>query len=304
MKHLIFLPRNTQKNTENIYRIFCGIPRNSVVKTLQAVVFTLFFAMSCGVKAKSFATLDWTVAETLIALGEKPVAVGDVKSYQQWVSKPALPNDTLDLGVRMQPNPEQILALKQDDHDLHFINSSFYAQATAMLEPFSSVTLIDFYKEGDAWQNIVNASRKVAFIADKQTEFEQLMANYLQKIGEIRPLVQSYLERPITLVQFIDTRHLRIYAANSPFGAVLSQLGFRNAWNGSQNAWGFETIDVTQLAKLAENSRLVVVKTISCEYWFRPALQHLVATFSYGKRSVNFTGSVDIRWYSFRSMLC
>lgn len=68
------------------------------------------------------------------------------------------------------------------------------------------------------------------------------------------------MERPIALVQFIDTRHLRIYAANSPFGAVLSQLGFHNAWSGSQNAWGFETIDVTQLAKLAPNSRLVVVK--------------------------------------------
>ena len=125
MKRLIFLPRNTQKNTESIYRIFREGSCNSVVKTLQAVVFLLFFAISCGVKAKSFATLDWTVAEALIALGEKPVAVGDVKSYQQWVSKPALPNDTLDLGVRMQPNPEQILALKQGDHDLHFINSSF-----------------------------------------------------------------------------------------------------------------------------------------------------------------------------------
>ncbi|ABN75088.1 ABC-type Fe3+-hydroxamate transport system, periplasmic component; FhuD [Actinobacillus pleuropneumoniae serovar 5b str. L20] len=220
----------------------------------------LFFVISCGVKAKSFATLDWTVAETLIALGEKPVAVGDVKSYQQWVGEPALPNDTLDLGVRMQPNPELILTLKQGDHDLHFINSSFYAQATATLEPFSSVTLVDFYTEGDAWQNIVNASRKVAFIADKQAEFEALMTSYWQKIDEIRPLVQPYLERPIALVQFIDTRHLRIYAANSPFGAVLSQLGFHNAWSGSQNAWGFETIDVTQLAKLAPNSRLVVVK--------------------------------------------
>ncbi|WP_419852267.1 iron-siderophore ABC transporter substrate-binding protein [Actinobacillus pleuropneumoniae] len=260
MKQLIFLPRNTQKYTENIYRIFRGVPCNSVVKTLQAVVFLLFFVISCGVKAKSFATLDWTVAETLIALGEKPVAVGDVKSYQQWVSEPALPNDTLDLGVRMQPNPEQILALKQGDHDLHFINSSFYAQATATLEPFSTVTLVDFYTEGDAWQNIVSASRKVAFIADKQAEFEQLMTNYWQKMDEIRPLVQPYLERPIALVQFIDTRHLRIYAANSPFGAVLSQLGFHNAWGGSQNAWGFETIDVTQLAKLAPNSRLVVVK--------------------------------------------
>lgn len=42
MKQLIFLPRNTQKYTENIYRIFRGVPCNSVVKVLQAVVFLLF----------------------------------------------------------------------------------------------------------------------------------------------------------------------------------------------------------------------------------------------------------------------
>ncbi|WP_208790025.1 iron-siderophore ABC transporter substrate-binding protein [Actinobacillus vicugnae] len=233
---------------------------------LQAVAFLWFFTLfastifSSKVQAKSFATLDWTVAETLIALGERPVAVGGVKSYQQWVSQPALPAETLDLGVRLQPNPEQLLALKQDNHDLHFINSGFYAQATPTLAPFSEVSLVDFYQAGDAWYNMVNASQKVAQLVNRERQFEQLMADYWQKIAEIRPLVQPYLTRPIALVQFIDTRHLRIYAPNSPFGAVLTQLGFTNAWQGSQNLWGFETIEVTQLAKLAPNSRFVVVK--------------------------------------------
>lgn len=248
-----------------------------MTKTLQAVIFYLFFATIA--QAKSFATLDWTVAETLIALGEKPVAVGDVKSYQQWVGEPVLPNNTLDLGVRMHPNPEQILNLQKREHDLHFINSRFYAQTTPTLAPFSHVTFVDFYAEGDVWENIVKASREVAELTGRQAEFDQLMANYTQNIAEIRPLVQPYLERPIALVQFIDTRHLRIYAPNSLFGVVLTQLGFINAWQGSHNLWGFETIDVTQLAKLAPNSRFVVVKpypvNIASALQYNTLWQHL-----------------------------
>lgn len=236
-----------------------------IIKTLQAVIFSLFFANSlfAGEPQKGIATLDWTVAETLIALGEKPVAVGDVESYQKWVKEPALPDSVKDLGIRLQPNPEQLLILSHslEAQPLHFINSGFYASVTPLLAQFSpQVDIVDFYREGDAWQNILTASEKVAELIGKPQAFQQLHQGYLQKIEQIRPLVQPYTDRPILLVQFIDTRHLRIYAKNSPFGAVLSQLGFENAWNGSQNHWGFEVIEVTQLAKLPQNSRFVVVK--------------------------------------------
>lgn len=236
-----------------------------IINTLQAVIFSLFFANSlfASEPQKGIATLDWTVAETLIALGEKPVAVGDVESYQKWVKEPALPDSVKDLGIRLQPNPEQLLMLSHslEAQPLHFINSGFYASVTPLLAQFSpQIDIVDFYREGDAWQNILTASEKVAELIGKPQAFHQLHQGYLQKIEQIRPLVQPYTDRPILLVQFIDTRHLRIYAKNSPFGAVLSQLGFENAWNGSQNHWGFEVIDVTQLTKLPPNSRFVVVK--------------------------------------------
>src|SRR3712207_5977723 len=98
-----------------------------MLKRILAVVFALFLVNSVWANASKpcIATLDWTVAETLIALGEKPCAVGDVKSYQQWVGEPALPENTLDLGIRLQPNPEQIFLLTQTVPP-HFINSSFY----------------------------------------------------------------------------------------------------------------------------------------------------------------------------------
>lgn len=238
---------------------------SNLMKLLQAVVFSLFFTNTIFAiePQKGFATLDWTVAETLIALGEKPIAVGDVESYQKWVKEPALPENVEDLGIRLQPNIEQLLLLSHSlkAQPLHFINSSFYAQATPLLERFAQqVDIVDFYREGEAWQNILSASEKVAELVGKTEAFHTLKQGYLQKIEKIRPLVKPYLNRPVALVQFIDTRHLRIYAKNSSFGAVLSQLGFENSWQGSYNNWGFEVINVTQLASLPQNSRFVIVK--------------------------------------------
>lgn len=235
------------------------------LRTLQAVISTLFFTnfVWAGTPMKGFATLDWTVAETLMALGEEPQAVGDVKSYQQWVGEPKLPDYIMDLGIRLQPNPEQLLMLSQSPYaqPLIFINSSFYAQTTPLLEKFAKqVEIVDFYRAGDAWQNLQQATERVAQLIGKPHAYVRLMNHYLQKIAEIRPLVALQTNRPIALVQFIDARHLRIYAENSPFGAVLKQLGFHNAWQGGANQWGFETIEITQLMKLPENSRFVVIK--------------------------------------------
>ncbi len=248
-----------------IRRIFSTLSRlRERGKCLQAIIFSLFFAnpLSAGEPQRSLATLDWTVAETLIALDEQPKAVGDAKNYKVWVSEPKLPEHTLDLGIRLQPNPEQLwqLSTQVEAQPLLFINSSFYASTTPMLEKFGKVHLVDFYKEGEAWQNVVDATKQIANIIEKPEQADRLLDKYWQKIAEIRPLVKPFTDRPVLLVQFIDTRHLRVYAENSPFGAVLSQLGFKNSWQGNHNSWGFEVIEVTQLVKLPPESRFVVVK--------------------------------------------
>ena len=61
-------------------------------------------------------------------------------------------------------------------------------------------------------------------------------------------------------MQFIDTRHLRIYGENSLLGAVIQQLGFKNAYLPEVNYWGFQNIEITELAKLPKNTRFVVIK--------------------------------------------
>lgn len=238
---------------------------NILLRRLQAVIFFSFFVLSAyaGEPEEVFVTLDWTVAETLIALGENPITMGDAKNYNRW--NPVLPEPMQNLGIRLQPNPEQIAQppLHLEPASLTFINSNFYRQATSQLKKHAkNVEVIDFYQEGDAWVNVINATKRIAELINKPDAFELLLNQYSHTINTIAPLVKPYLDRPIALVQFIDSRHLRIYAQNSPCGHVLGQLGFKNAWQGTHNYWGFETIEVTQLSQLPKNSRFVVIKPL------------------------------------------
>ncbi|OOF47358.1 iron-siderophore ABC transporter substrate-binding protein [Rodentibacter trehalosifermentans] len=208
----------------------------------------------------AYATVDWTVAETLIALDQPPLAVGDVKSYQTWVIEPQLPKNTIDLGVRLQPNAERIAALSHSFKSLTFIHSQFYAALNEKLAPYGKVYNVDFYKEGNAWENVVAATQKIGDIIGKPQAAQQLLSQYQKDIDHYRPLLQPFTDRPIALVQFIDTRHLRIYGENSLLGEVIRQLGFKNAYTAQVNNWGFQNIDITELAKLPSNTRFVVIK--------------------------------------------
>ena len=95
------------------------------------LILTALFSLKswAGEPQAGYATVDWSVAETLIALEQPPLAVGDVKSYQTWVIEPQLPEGTLDLGIRLQPNMELIAMLPHfvNAQPLTFIHSAFYA---------------------------------------------------------------------------------------------------------------------------------------------------------------------------------
>ncbi len=222
--------------------------------------FSLFFSINSWANTR-YATVDWSVAETLIALEQPPLAVGDVKSYQTWVMEPKLPENTVDLGIRLQPNMERIASLSHAQaKPLSFIHSGFYAALNDKLSPYGKVYNVEFYKAGNTWENVVAATQEIGQIIGKPEAVQKLLADYSQKIAEYRPLVQPFTDRPVALVQFIDTRHLRIYGENSLLGAVIQKLGFQNAYLPTVNDWGFQNIEITELAKLPKNTRFVVIK--------------------------------------------
>lgn len=214
------------------------------------------FVLERGASASpQVATLDWTVAETLLALGVQPIGVGDIPRYQTWVQEPAL-RHSIDLGLRLQPNLEQIKQLPIQ----FFINTSMYTAVTEQLLPFTPVHRVDFYQEGNTWQNILHATRQIATLIGRSQQAEALIQQVEQQFMHQKARMQSFAQRPIAIVQFDDARHLRIYTSQSLLGEVLTQLGLSNAWQEKGNLWGTTSIDISQLAQLPQNTRLVVVK--------------------------------------------
>lgn len=88
-------------------------------------------------KTPKVMTPDWGIAATLTAMGYPPVAMGDKPFYREWVGKPLIPDTTLDVGTRYQPNPEMFSQL---DLDL-VIDNDFYAHLRPMYGDLLSTLL-------------------------------------------------------------------------------------------------------------------------------------------------------------------
>ncbi|MBK1973785.1 ABC transporter substrate-binding protein [Campylobacter sp. TTU-622] len=218
----------------------------------------LIFLLSLNLFSKELKViaLDWTAAETMMLLGYHIQAVGDKKSYNTWVKEPSLQNDTLDLGLRVKPNLEQVIRLKPDI----LISSSLFSLNNHSLQKYTKVYNIDFYKEGDLYESINNAVLELGVILSKEKEAKTLIENTKNTLKEISLEIKSK-NRPLAIVQFIDPKHLRIYTNHSIFGVVLKELGLENAYKKEvKNVWGVDNISFLDLLDLPENTRIIIIK--------------------------------------------
>lgn len=238
------------------------------------------------------ATVDWTIAETLLALGVTPLAVGDVGSYRAWVGEPLLPAAVVDIGQRAQPNRELLAELKPD----RILISPLAAPLAPTLSRIAPVQSIALYEpDADLWQRLHEATLTIAALVDKAAEAEQLLARLDQDLAQMRATLPEDLP-PLLVVQFIDERHVRVFGRHSLFDAVMQRLGLCNGWQGETNAWGFAVASLEQLMALPQ-ARLVVVDPIPVgvsERLLEPglwqqlpqvraaALLHLPAVWSFG----------------------
>ena len=215
--------------------------------------------------APRIATSDWSVAETLTAMQLPPISVGDKRAYQFWVKQPSLPERTRDAGLRFQPNLERLYQLKPD----RFIQSSWFAHLKPQFEQIAPVSELDFADDkGTRFEHTVAATRTLGQMVGAEAAAEQLIRSSQQRLNQARTAVAPYRNRPLAVVQFVDSRHLRIYGESSLYHAVMIQLGLQNAWRGESNAWGFANIPLTRLAQLPPDTLLLIVPP------HPPLLQH------------------------------
>lgn len=219
--------------------------------------FLSLLLISTSYAAPKVATSDWTIAETLTAMGVAPVGVGDKRAYQIWVQSPALPSQTHDTGLRFQPNLEQLHQLKPD----FFIQSNWFAHLKPQFERVAPVHEINFATpQGIDYQHTIQTTRQLGKLVQSPQQAEQLISQTHNQLQRQKQILQPYRHRPMAIIQFVDTRQARIYGKSSLFHVVLQQLGLQNAWQGESNAWGFHNISLSELAKLPPNTLLIIVK--------------------------------------------
>jgi len=201
------------------------------------------------------AASNWTVAETLVALGVEPYAVSDIPNYDEWVKAPAIPASTLDMGLRNEPNLEM---LAQDPPDL-LITSALFSRDNARLERLMPVKVIDnFSTDQPYYEATLAMTREIARLTGRQSQAEILIAETNQILDRAAQELKD-AATPLYIVQFSDAQHVRVFGQGNMIGTLFSRTALTNAWTGPTNAWGYASIPIDRLAERPE-ARIVIIK--------------------------------------------
>ena len=206
-------------------------------------------------KPLRIAAANWTVVETLIALGVEPYAVSDIPNYNAWVKAPAIPASTLDMGLRNEPNLE---LLAQDPPDL-LMTSALFSRDNARLERLMPVRMIDnFYTDRPYYGATLAMTREIARLTGRRPQAEALIAETDAVLERAAQALQGR-KTPLYLVQFSDAQHVRVFGQGNMVGTLFSRTDLTNAWTGPTNSWGYASIPIDRLAERPE-ARIVVIE--------------------------------------------
>ncbi|QEM84129.1 iron-siderophore ABC transporter substrate-binding protein [Halomonas binhaiensis] len=200
------------------------------------------------------ASLDWTLAETLIALEAPPVALAQVTDYTSWVGE-NVPTEVTDIGLRSQPNMELLAELAPEA----IVLTPMFANLVPKLQAIAPVVTYEFYRpDKPLWPQLESMTRRLGEQSGQREQAEALIRNSEADIEALKGRLNAS-QQPLLVVQFMDARHVRIFGNGSLYDAVMQRLGLTNAWPEKPNAWGFNLVGIEQLAKF-HDARLVIVE--------------------------------------------
>lgn len=206
---------------------------------------------------------DWGIAATLAAMGEAPIATGDIRVWDQWVGRPKLPAATQDLGIRYLPNAELVAQLPVD----LLLDNYFYEHSRSLYGDDVAIDSVLFASEDvtATWADYVKPTRQIGELIDKP----QLAEDYIdQSLVEIKQAGNRLDKRypnvkEFAVVQFVDANNMRMYAANSLFNATFEQMDRELVALGEGNDWGFLALQMGDLTRLDDDVCLLVIEPLS-----------------------------------------
>ena len=201
-------------------------------------------------------SIDWSQTETMIALGVTPVASAQQSDYHDWVRSPKIPDETVDVGLRTQPNLERLSELNLDT----IFMSPRFASLETQLSRIAPVKILGLYKVGEVnWEAVTDFTRRMAKEVNADKQAEQLIADSEDELNGLKATLPDNLP-PVLVVQSMDTKHVRVFGENSIYKVALNQLGIQNAWDKATNAWGFALTGVDKLQGI--DAQFVVIEPL------------------------------------------
>jgi iron complex transport system substrate-binding protein len=230
--------------------------RRSFISGLAiAALLQRFAAAEAGLRV---ASLDWALAETMIALGQVPIAIVAASDWDRFVVEPPLPQGVIDLGLQQEINFELLASLKPD----LILTSPFVQDAEPILKKISKTLSLSIFEKGTQplerplfltktlGEMLGCPQAATAYLSNA----EQMLDSYRTRVAALHPL-------PVLLVSFIDPRHVRVYGGSGLYQNVLDRIGVVNAWTSATNYWGYSTVGIEKLAT-TENLRLIAFEPI------------------------------------------
>jgi iron complex transport system substrate-binding protein len=195
------------------------------------------------------ATVDWSVLETLLALGTPPVAAPELLQFREVAVEPAVPAGVTDLGLRGTVNFELLLLSRPE----LIYSSSFYVSSEPRLLRIAPVERFSIYVPGRSpYEPAAAMMRSIGTRLGKSDAAERYIAETEAELAGLRERLTPHATRPVIPINLGDARHFRVFGADSMFGEVLKRLGLANAWTEATSYSAMAPVGIEALARIPE----------------------------------------------------
>ncbi|MFD2237266.1 ABC transporter substrate-binding protein [Aureimonas populi] len=206
-------------------------------------------------RARRVAIVDWALLETMLALGEAPMAAVELVLFRQLAVEPAVPQGVVDLGLRGSMNLELLASLAPEV----VYGSNYSAWAHELIERIAPVRSLSIYERGQSpFPKAEAAMRALGADLGLEGRAADTIAQTRAEIAARGRASARHRSRPLFVINIGDPRHFRAFGGDSMFGDVIAMMGFENAWGPQTSYSASAPVGIEALARAPEATVVII----------------------------------------------
>lgn len=203
--------------------------------------------------------LDWNLLEAVIELGITPVGTAEMDGYADWMVKPAIPAETVELGNRSEPNLEKIIALKPDI----ILVSERHVDIIPQLERIAPVLYYSNFAADDNDALVaIEQLRQLGELFQRSEIAEQKLEQIEQRFSELKAQLDQHFSGqipPVVVMRFANLTSTFLYTDNSIPQYVVEHLGLSNPLPQPSAQWGIVQKPIADLQHIKQGIVLYIL---------------------------------------------